>query len=601
MKKSARFSRVLAVVMAVAFALSFTACQTASPTATPVATQAQTQAAQSSAPAPTETTPPTAKPITPITLTLLVKETGTKWNNYPDNPVAQDIKAKTGVTIQYVESDNDKFQVLVAGGDLPDIIRADAVNDGKQLVDGNVIIPLDDLLQTNGPNILKDIPTTIDYSRKLWSFGTGKVYFLPPQIRTSESNLAYDNTVGTQIRWDYYKEIGAPVIKTPDDLLNVLVQIQKNHPTTANGKKVYGVSSWSDWGPYVYVQPMFDFTGNAPSGYSEALLDPPYQVTPYPKALYTDPNSNYWMMVEFEYKAKKLGLLDPDSLTQKNDDFMAKCTAGQVIYTWATWIEGNFNAENAKNGMGYMDIPVEGGYSYAVSPVYPNPIGWKDKAYAISKNCKTPDRAMDFFNYIFSYEGARTMYSGIEGVNWEMKDGIPVLKQETIDLLAQGGENWAKTGITLDGNLLGFTGNSVNPTDNRPVDLFETPENYIARLNPLEKDFCSYYKVDYPGALYTKMIDEKRLNNNPPMDVADFTQARVKVMTPTTDDIKKIEAKLYDMAMTTAAKAILAKSDDEFAAIKTQAMKDFTDAGAPAVLDWYTQAVKDARAAVGLK
>ena len=598
MRRSTCPTRILAVVLALCFALAFTGCQPSAPATT---APTSSPAMQASAPAATDTPAPTEKPVEPVTLTLLVKETGTKWNNYPDNPVAQDIKGKTGVTIQYVEADKDKFQVLVAGGDLPDIIRADAVNDGKQLIDGGVIIPLDDLLASNGANIMRDIPTTIEYSKKLWSFGTGKVYFLPPQIRTSESNLSYDNTVGTQIRWDYYKEIGAPAIKTTDDLLNVLAQIQQKHPTTADGKKVYGVSSWSDWGPYVYVQPLFDFTGDGPSGYSEALIGPPYQISPYPKAMYTDADSNYWKMVEFEYKARKMGLLDPDALTQKNDDFMAKCTSGQIIYTWATWIEGNFNAENAKNGIGYMNIPIEGGYSYSVSTVYPNPIGWKDKAYAISKNCKTPDRAMDFLNYIFSYEGARTMYSGIEGTHWTMRDGVPTLTAETIKLLADGGENWTKTGITLDSNLLGFTGNSINPADNRPVDLFQTPENYKARLNPLEKDFCDYYKVAYPGELFTKMTADGKMNKYPPMDVKDFTDARVKVMAPTPDDIKKIEAKLYDTAMTVAAKAILAKSDEEFSSIKAQAIADFQAAGDKTVLDWYTQAVKEARAAVGLK
>ncbi|MFD2117980.1 hypothetical protein ACFSTH_02145 [Paenibacillus yanchengensis] len=60
-----------------------------------------------------------------VKIRVLVPETGSRWNMFPDNAVAQEIKKKTGITVEFVESDENKFKVLLAGGDLPDIVRAD--------------------------------------------------------------------------------------------------------------------------------------------------------------------------------------------------------------------------------------------------------------------------------------------------------------------------------------------------------------------------------------------------------------------------------------------------------------------------------------------
>ena len=126
-----------------------------------------------------------------------------------------------------------------------------------------------------------------------------------------------------------------------------------------------------------------------------------------------------------------MGLLDPDAMIMKYDDYMQKATEGRILFGPSEWAMGTFNEEH--NGMveGYLTIPV-GGYSWTAGIT---PLGWDNKDYAITTNCEVPDRAMDLLDFIaFLWMAQELMYSGVEGVNWDMVDGKPVLKDSTIEL-----------------------------------------------------------------------------------------------------------------------------------------------------------------------
>ena len=144
-----------------------------------------------------------------VHLTILVLETGVQWNTYPDNDVAKEIAKQTGVTFEFIESDDSKYKVMIESGDLTDIIRTSYTQFGNQLIEGNHIIPLDELLETNGTNIKNNLSNAINYLRENASNGQNKLYYVPVQV-AGEPTTAYKADIGATIRWDYYKEIGAP-------------------------------------------------------------------------------------------------------------------------------------------------------------------------------------------------------------------------------------------------------------------------------------------------------------------------------------------------------------------------------------------------------
>ncbi|WP_235338378.1 extracellular solute-binding protein [Paenibacillus wulumuqiensis] len=534
-----------------------------------------------------------------VTLRVLVNETGTNWNTYPDSDIAKEIEKKVGVKIEYVEADANKMNVLLAGGDLPDIVRADPTQYGKQLIDGKLIIPMDDLLDKYGKDIQQTIPTVVDYSRSNWSEGQNKLYFLPPQIQADPSPIYPNLTIGPTMRWDYYKEIGTPPINSTDDLLNVLQQISAKHPATEEGKKIYGVSMWQDWGLWPYIIPFTWITQQSAIGSSDLFAKPMGEHRLI--NVLTDENSNYWVAMDFYNQAYRMGLLDPDALTMKNNDYMAKATAGQFILGPATWAMGDFNAKYAKDGKGYMVLPVgKQAWSGGVRPV-----GWADKSYAISKSSKYPEKAMEFLNYIHSYEGARTLYSGIEGNHWNMENGKPQLTKETIEMKVNGGDAWERTGIALDQNLIGLGGSVIDPKTKTPVNLFSTEESMAASSTTLEKDFSKHYGASYPGEVVSKLVQEGKLQDeNTPlqnMTAEEIIQENTVVLPVLNDDLLKLETQLKELAARTAATMILSKSDEDFTANKQEAIAAFKAAGADQLTQFLTTEYSKALQTAGVK
>lgn len=534
-----------------------------------------------------------------VTLRVLVNETGTNWNTYPDSEIAKELADKIGVKIEYVEADANKMNVLLAGGDLPDIVRADPNQYGKQLIDGNLIIPMDDMMDKYGKDIEQTIPTVVDYSRANWSEGQNKLYFLPPQIQADPSPVYPNVTIGPTMRWDYYKEVGTPAINSTDDLLNVLQQISAKHPTTDEGKKIYGVSMWQDWGLWPYIIPFTWITQQTASGGSD-LMAKPLGENRLLNVL-TDDTSNYWVAMDFYNKAYRMGLLDPDALTMKNNDYMAKATAGQFILGPATWAMGDFNAKYAKDNKGYMVLPIgKQAWSGGVRPV-----GWSDKSYAISKSSKYPEKAMEFLNYIHSYEGARTLYSGIKGKDWTVENGKPQLNKDTIAAKVNGGDAWERTGIALDQNLIGLGGSVIDPSNDTPVNLFSTEEAMAASSTTLEKDFSKHYGATYPGEVFSKLVQEGKLNdeNTPLKSLSqdEIVKQNTVVLPVLTDDLLKLETQLKELAARTAATMILSKTEEDFAANKQKAIDSFKQAGADKLTEYITTEYAKALQNAGVK
>jgi putative aldouronate transport system substrate-binding protein len=512
----------------------------------------------------------------------------TDWNNYPDNPVAKELKKQIGVTVEFEVADMDKIKVILSAGDLPDIVMArnDSNNQQfKQLIEGNNIIPLDDLLQKIGKNILKTEPTMVDFSKKYYSNGTNNLYYLTVGIGKETAGI--EQSIGPVIRWDYYKELGYPEIKNQDDLLNVLAQMVQKHPLTPEGKKVSAVGIWSDWGSYCLGMIMGIETGY--SGFTklgETTYLPTYSMT----------NGPFWSGVSFLYKAHKMGILDPDALIMGYEDLHIKCTNGQILYSVANWPFDNFNGAHNIDAQGYMALPLDwAGQWYGTNW----DVGYTNKGYCISKNCKAPEKAMELFNYLWSYDGARLVFSGVKGVHWDVIDGKPVEKDEFVKLRTEGGDPWMKLKIHDNGSLNGLVGlnpYTINPTDHAPMSLFDTEEVYNNSLNPLQKDFSDHYGVKYPAQAFTKLVAEGKVKNqssyNPYIEAS---------MPPQPDNIKTIAAKIEAAIISASEKCILSQSDAEYETNMKKAIDDINALGYGKFNAWYSKAWNDAKIVMGVK
>ncbi|MEA4890133.1 MAG: hypothetical protein VB070_11775 [Clostridiaceae bacterium] len=569
MKKAKITTQLMALLLTTLLVFSISGCNPAQTGATTSGSGTSGSSVSSG------TTTAPQKTVTISILTLNGDE-----NKYKDSPVQQEMTAKTGVVVEFVPADQDKLNVLLAGGDLPDIVRVDT-SKFNQLIEGGNVIAMDDLLATNGKNITITIPQTVAFSKAYWSDGKNATYFLPVQVGSDAT--AADPSIGLVTRWDYYKEMGYPEIKSTDDFLNMLAEMVKNHPKTDDGKPVYGVSAFSDWDNWCLHIPMDGVLGYyQTSSKTELLKVDTNQIT----NMLLDQEAAYWKCVEYYYKANQLGILDPDALTQKFADFGAKATAGQLLSGPATWAMGDFNTNNAKDAKGFEVLPLDWGFQWGGANAK---AGWTDKCFGITKNCQTPDKAMDLLDYFYSYEGSRTLFSGVEDKDWEAVGGVPTLKDATIELQKAGGDPWLQSGIGFDSNFIGLSPFTINPNDGKAVSLFNDASVYPLSLNNLQKDFAEHYGVKYPQQIFEKKIADGKSKN------ASTQDAFALALLPTApDDIKRMDAKLDELCIKDAAKMILSKSDSEFSANKQSAIEDFQNAGVQQVADWYAEQWKTA-------
>lgn len=489
-------------------------------------------------------------------------------------PVLEEIQNQTNVNLTLTPVDADKWNVILAGGDTTDLLMYPHADYLTTLIDGELILPLDDLINQYGEWITKNCPERLDFVKEMAPDGK-TVYCLPYSAGAEGGNSKATNSL-LLTRWDYYKELGCPEIKNPDDYLNLLSQMQKNHPTTDDGLPVYGFSLYNaDNALYPVTMYMRCF---GTQGYNE-WIDTRVDDNSFCYA-YTEEDSPFWKSLDFFRKAYNLGLLDPDSFTQKSEDEYAKAANGQVLAPmWRDHIktiQAEWLAEDPENPRGYAILPMEGTYIIENK----NAVVGGAFSASIAKTCKNPERVMQFLNYIYSPEGARTIFSGVKGEHWDVIDGVAQPLDSAIQMKKESGDAWTKSGIS-NAALYGMVGmaRGVLLDDGAPTDLYRSEGYFVKDLDAIDKDFCSYYgDYAYPNQV---LLDK---------GTKDFSNLDMRIASgygAAPEDIQRIDTKLLDMALKAIPTLIMAGDDDSFAKLKADTIQSFNKAGADQSKEWW--------------
>lgn len=518
----------------------------------------------------------------PVTLTI--------WNTEVLTPgvqtteVAQAIEERLGIKMDIVQGDAQKFSILTAGGDLPDIIYSNPDRQNvtaEQLITSGQIIPLDDLIEEYGPNIKANFPERLNYSREFLSNGENKIYYIPIlgyEADPEHPNISYTiDSLGLMTRWDVYKAIGCPKIETTDDYLDVLKQMQDyaNENDLCDGAQIWAISGWSDWGLWPW------YVSNLPEmGYLGVQYGIMNVETEEIERLYT--SDAFWDCLKFYNKAYNMGILDPESFTMKNDQFWEKCQNGQVLMAFASWQTDYINqhlAANVNPEWGYEKLPSDGQkYIYGITSASA-PIGnGAEYPVAITTNCKNPEKAMELIDFLSSEEGARLLYSGIEGEHWTSEDGVV---QPTEDFIAnsKADSTYRNTvGVNLYNKLCGFKDIAVLE-DGYPADLSKSNEQKAANILDVDKDYCAYYseqeggEYSFPGQVLYDMSEKG--------EVATYTKGLLlPTFAPSPDEeTQRIVAQCDQYMSVQGVKAIMASSDEEFEACREESLKGLSDQG----------------------
>ena len=321
------------------------------------------------------------------------------------------------------------FQTRSAAGDLGDLIIINTGNGKFQnLVKAGLLMDMTDLL--GDKDIVANYKEAIDATNaKVTEEG---MWAVPSEISGQAADVpseGLDLTYGPYLRWDAYKAAGYPEMKTLEDLLPVLKQMQEACPASDSGKQTYGISLFKDWDANMMnnaKQPTC-FYGYDEMGFLLAKADG----SDYQSII--DDDSMYVRVLKFFFEANQMGLVDPESTTQNYDTLSSKYTDGQILYCPWPWLGQNtYNtAEHKAEGKGFMIAPVDDMkvFSYGCCPN-----GSSTVVMGIGSKAEDPERLADFIDWLYSPEGVEAGCqgngaAGPEGLAWEMKDGRPVLTE----------------------------------------------------------------------------------------------------------------------------------------------------------------------------
>lgn len=488
-----------------------------------------------------------------------------------DDAIGRKIKEELGIVLECTMVTNDKLKVMAAGGDLPDIIQLhEAPTMAKSLIDAGALYPMDEWLENNGENIKTKIPDGLKWSKDV--LGGGQTYVLPVAIEvTDKENPKKNGFVGFFTRWDCYKELGCPEITSEDEYLDVLKQMVDAHPETEDGKKVYALSGWTDWGLWPY-KISYPFSFGYENLDNNQLLS---HVTGELEDMFTKEDGIFWKSLSFFNKAYRMGIMDPEAFTMKNAQYHSKVSNGEILVAADNWDTPDVAICGENAGM-YV---LPGAFPY-IAGIYPleSRLGYTTtNAICISANCKYPEKAMELLEYLNSDEGSRLVRTGIQGEDWDIVDGKPELIGKRLDNFVSNNtqekdyaDKASPQGIGKYSWMCSIQ--AINPTaDGYPNDLTNSKEYTMLSVSAADKDFSDYYgagKAQYPGEAYVQLVEEGKMKS------LDANLITGKLMEPVSDDAVKIFSKADEYFQANIAKIITCEDEAAFEAQKQKMISD---------------------------
>ncbi|MGG1637129.1 ABC transporter substrate-binding protein [Paenibacillus sp. NRS-1760] len=390
----------------------------------------------------------------PLTITFFDKNTGDKFSN----AVAAEITKRTGITVEIQQPTGnpaEKLNLMLASDDLPDLIMFERSSDlVNKYIESGAIIPLNDLIEKNGPDVAKMYGDVLNKTR----YKDGKNYYL-----SNWYGFENEPVFGFNMRKDILKELapdkaegGVPFTET--EFKQLLLDFKAKYPTM-DGKETIALSMDGE-----------NFGGTLGTFKGMFGMLPFYDENGELKFDVKDPQ--YRKMILYMNDLYSTGLIDKEWAINKKQAWEQKLATGSVFAsTGAYWDAGGANTILKKDrGEESQLFP----YKVVADGVDPakttyggrSSLGWD--AITITKKNKNPERTMKFMNFLASEEGQYLLMWGIEGQHWDMKDGKHTPRPEVLQSFK---DDW--NAYTKESGIRKWTWfiKNGNGSDGTPYDL----------------------------------------------------------------------------------------------------------------------------------
>ncbi len=324
--------------------------------------------------------------------------------------IYQELEKRSGIHIEFIHppvgQDAEQFNLMIASGDLPDMIEYywNGVYTGgaDKAVEDGVIIPLNDYLDDYAPNYKKALTTgeNAEGYRKGALTDNHNYYAF---LSLNEGNNRVFN--GYMFRGDWLEELNLPVPKTIDEWTTALRRFRDEKgasvPLTGSSEA---------------------FTGNS-------MLSGAFGIS---TGLYLDNNKVKYGPGEPEYKQYVQLLrdwysekfIDNDYPTNNNDVIDSKILngnagviSGSVGATMGTYLK-QMAGKDEKFSLVAAPMPVLNNDS--VNNFAQIQFDIQEPGLAITKSCRDVKKAIKWADYLYSEDGYNLMNFGIEGTTYNM-------------------------------------------------------------------------------------------------------------------------------------------------------------------------------------
>lgn len=314
---------------------------------------------------------------------------------------------------------SESLQMMLAGGDYPDVVNFNSHTDKMFLqgVNSGLFVPITEEVKSATNLQAHTYEAT-------WEAVKAKqdddIYMIP---RTS---IARND--GYALRQDWLDKLGITLpedrILTKDEFFDLMKQFTENDPDGNGQADTYGLIAEPDSDGYLYPFSVGSFgcLGWQESDGEYAYMDPTYELG----------DDRYKNALQFTADLWAAGYVHPDWPILKSGDESARFAAGEAGSTQSfaghisnREIEAQKLNPDAK--MMYLAGIADDDGNLIGSTSIPGIWG----GWAVTSECENKQRVVDVFDWMLSDEGWRMIMYGQEGVTYDMEGDTPVVNPET--------------------------------------------------------------------------------------------------------------------------------------------------------------------------
>ncbi len=358
----------------------------------------------------------------PLNLTVHLHDKKFIYND--DWPVEKEAARITGVsltnvTIGNTPDSNEAFNLMIAGGDIPDIVGGKNVKDNiNRYGPEGAFIPLQDLIKEHAPHIYAQMQARPDVFASAFA-GDGNLYYVP-YLTDGKYGRAY------WMRTDWLDTLGLEVPENIDELYEVLTAFRNNDPN-GNGKKDEVPAFFRNWEEVFRIVTFFDGRTSGSDTYHDFhVVDG--------KIKHGYIGDGYKTGVTHMAKWYKEGLIDPEVFTRgsRAREFLLSNDLGGFTHDWFASTAGyNDSLKDKVEGFKFEAIIPPASISgrrleeHRRIPIKPE--GW-----GISHSNQNPVESIKYMDFWWTEEGRRLANFGVEGELYDLIDGKAVFKPEVL-------------------------------------------------------------------------------------------------------------------------------------------------------------------------